>query len=267
MARKKTEKSRVSVKAMLSSRLREIRQEQFGEHGGPELARRMGLPARTWYNYEAGVTVPAEVLLSFIDQTGTNSLWLFNGEGPKYRREMEDRALASMTPIQMIRRGLEKLELTREDDRFQAPAHLPAESLSDFVAIALVPPVELCGPPGTSERAESYILAHRQWLLHPEETVGIRLEDDAMLPILPRGSVVAVDRTVTAPLPLEGKIVAACVDGQPIIRRLEISGRHLILRPDQPTKGHPIITLSQDEGSGSPIVGQVVWSWSRFSDA
>ncbi len=82
----KTPKVRVNVKASLSRRLREVRQELFGEHGGPELARRLGLPARTWYNYETGVTVPAEVLLSFIEQTGTNPTWLLTGEGPKYQR-------------------------------------------------------------------------------------------------------------------------------------------------------------------------------------
>jgi Peptidase S24-like len=266
VARKKTPKSRVTVKAMISSRLREIRQEQFGEHGGPELARRLELPARTWYNYETGVTVPAEVLLSFIDQTGTNPLWLLNGEGPKYRRGMEDQVLSSLTPEQLIRRGLEKLEQQPNDVQVVAPENLPAESLSDFVAVGLVPVTELCRSPGTPAPAESYILAYRQWLPHPKETVSVRVEDDAMHPILPRGSVVAVDRAVTAPRQLHGKIVAACADGRPILRWLEISGRHVILRPNQQTSEHPIIAIEQPEREDSPIAGQVVWSWSRFND-
>jgi len=86
VARKKTSKLRVNVKASLSRRLKEVRQDRFGEHGGPELARRLNLPARTWYNYENGVTVPAEVLLGFIDETGTNPVWLLSGEGSMYRR-------------------------------------------------------------------------------------------------------------------------------------------------------------------------------------
>ena len=89
MARKKTTKVRINIKASLSRRLREIRQEIFGEHGGPELARRLNLPARTWYNYETGVTVPAEVLLSFIDQTSANPTWLLSGcrrEIPTFER-------------------------------------------------------------------------------------------------------------------------------------------------------------------------------------
>src|SRR6478752_6879963 len=100
VARKKTPKTRVNVKASLSKRLREIRQELFGEHGGPELARRLGLPARTWYNYETGVTVPAEVLLGFIEQTGANPIWLLTGEGPRYRRSTDERMLSQLSPVE-----------------------------------------------------------------------------------------------------------------------------------------------------------------------
>ena len=70
----------------VAARLREIRSERYGEHGGPDLAGQLGLPARTWYGYETGVTVPAEVLLDFIELTGANPRWLLTGEGPKYLR-------------------------------------------------------------------------------------------------------------------------------------------------------------------------------------
>ncbi|WP_250847243.1 helix-turn-helix domain-containing protein [Aquisphaera insulae] len=68
----------------IARRLREIRGEKFGERGGLEAARRLGLPVRTWYNYETGVTVPAEVLLAFIELTGVNPEYLLTGKGPKY---------------------------------------------------------------------------------------------------------------------------------------------------------------------------------------
>jgi hypothetical protein len=110
VARKKTAKNLRTVKESLSRRLREIRQELFGKHGGPELARRLGLPARTWYNYETGGTVPAEVLLRFIELTGVNPRWLAHGVGPKYRDRPEDRLISETTPAELIRRGLEELE-------------------------------------------------------------------------------------------------------------------------------------------------------------
>jgi len=260
VARKKTAQSRVDIKQMISQRLREIRQERFGEHGGPELARRLGLPARTWYNYETGVTVPAEVLLSFIDQTGANALWLFSGSGSRYSRGSDARSLADLSPEELIRRGLEKLE--------QRPAaaadELASEVAADFVPVGMIPLGDLAGRTEPAP-ADGYVLAYRHWLPHPGRTVAVRVEDDAMAPILSAGSVVAVDRAVTDAEVLQGKLVAASPEGRPMIRWLEVSGRHLILRPNHLSAEHPMIPVDRDEEPG-PIIGQVVWSWSRFGD-
>ena len=94
MARKKNAPESTAVKSALAARLHAIRVERFGERGGSELARQLGLPVRTWYNYEIGVTVPAEVLLRFLEVTGVEPGWLLNGEGPKYR----ERPPAAVTP-------------------------------------------------------------------------------------------------------------------------------------------------------------------------
>jgi Peptidase S24-like len=266
VARKKTSKVRVNVKAQISSRLREVRQELFGEHGGPELARRLDLPARTWYNYETGVTVPAEVLLGFIDQTGTNPLWLLTGEGPKYRRGLEDMVLSELSPVQLIRRGLEKLEQEPSDIIIAAPDNLPQESISDFVAVNLIPIAELDHRDSRPERVDGHVMAYRKWLPHPRDTVAVRLEDDAMHPILPRGSVVAVDRAINDPQRLQGRLVAAKPEDVVMVRWLDLTGRHLILRPNQPSRDYPLIPIELGGPEPGPIIGQVVWSWSRFSD-
>ena len=265
VARKKTPKLRVNVKASLSRRLREIRQELFGDHGGPELARRLNLPARTWYNYETGVTVPAEVLLTFIDQTGANPVWLLSGEGPKFRRGLTDLSVAELTPIELIRRGLEKLEQEPSDVVIVAPENLPGEFKSDFVAVSLVPIDALARETIEPAAIEGYIMAYRQWLPNPGATVGVRLTDDAMYPILPSGSVVAIDRSKRDIPSLQGRMVAASPEGTPMIRWLDVSGRHLILRPNQPSREHPLVPVEINGHSLDLIIGQVVWSWSRFS--
>ena len=54
----------------LACRLREVRLELYGEHGGPLLAEALEVPARTWAHYESGVTIPGLVLLRFIEATG-----------------------------------------------------------------------------------------------------------------------------------------------------------------------------------------------------
>jgi len=67
----------------LARRLREVRLEMYGEHGGPLLAEALGLPARTWANYESGVTIPGLVLLRFIEVTGVEPHWLLTGESQR----------------------------------------------------------------------------------------------------------------------------------------------------------------------------------------
>jgi hypothetical protein len=265
VARKKTSKVRVSVKASISRRLRDVRQELFGEHGGPELARRLNLPARTWYNYETGVTVPAEVLLSFIDQTSANPVWLLSGEGERYRRAADPASLAELTPVQLIRRGLEKLEQHPPEPSISD--YLSGDPDADFVSVALVPLDSLGSRAIDSLAIDGHVLAYRAWLPHPRQTVAVRLEDEAMFPILPAGSVVAIDLTVNDPQQLQGKMVAARPNGSPLIRWLDLSGRHLIFRPNQTSRDHPLIPLELSDSTPNPILGQIVWSWSCFTSS
>lgn len=72
------------VKQGLAHRIREIREDTFGQHGGPLLADALQLPFRTWLNYEGGCTIPAQTILRFIELTDAHPHWLLTGEGPKY---------------------------------------------------------------------------------------------------------------------------------------------------------------------------------------
>jgi hypothetical protein len=68
----------------LSRRVREIREDRYGEHGQCLLAEALGLPERTWNNYESGVTIPGLVILRLLVLTDANPRWLLMGEGCKY---------------------------------------------------------------------------------------------------------------------------------------------------------------------------------------
>ena len=85
MARRKTLPESVRAKLAIGRTSAAFRSELFGDRGGPEMARRLGIPVRTWYNYEGGVTVPAEVILKIIELTSVEAVWLLHGEGPKFR--------------------------------------------------------------------------------------------------------------------------------------------------------------------------------------
>ena len=79
-----------AVKNDLTWRIREIREELFGEHGGPIVAESLGNPFRTWLNYESGCTIPAPSMLRFIELTKTNPHWLLTGRGDKYLEAARD---------------------------------------------------------------------------------------------------------------------------------------------------------------------------------
>ena len=70
---------------LLASRVREIRLEKFGAAGVASSSQSMNIAARTWEHFENGVTMPAWVLLQFIEITGVDPHWLLTGDGERYR--------------------------------------------------------------------------------------------------------------------------------------------------------------------------------------
>lgn len=74
-----------SIKLELAYRVRIVREELFGELGGPLLAQEIGVPFRIWMNYEEGSTIPAQAILRFMEVTNADPHWLLTGEGEKYR--------------------------------------------------------------------------------------------------------------------------------------------------------------------------------------
>lgn len=74
----------LAIKHDLARRIREVREERFGAHGGPLLAEALQIPFRTWLNYESGCTIPAPSMLRFIELTKASPHWLLTGRGDKY---------------------------------------------------------------------------------------------------------------------------------------------------------------------------------------
>jgi hypothetical protein len=56
----------------------------YGESGVATLAGALAIPARTWMNYEVGVTVPAPVLHASIEETSASPRWLLTGGGERF---------------------------------------------------------------------------------------------------------------------------------------------------------------------------------------
>ena len=69
--------------AVIAERVREIREELYGESGIEVVAQDLSVPPETWLNYERGVIMPANVVLAFLDLTGADPHWLLTGEGER----------------------------------------------------------------------------------------------------------------------------------------------------------------------------------------
>jgi hypothetical protein len=80
----------MSLSELLAGRLRAVRLDRYGEHGGPLLAEALEIPNRTWVCYELGAPIPSLVLLRFIEVVGVEPHWLLTGEGQKYRVRSHD---------------------------------------------------------------------------------------------------------------------------------------------------------------------------------
>jgi hypothetical protein len=72
----------------LAIRLREIREDLYGEYGAQFLADALEIQVETWLNYESGVEMPAHVVLKLIDVARVSPHWLLTGQGDlhDYRR-------------------------------------------------------------------------------------------------------------------------------------------------------------------------------------
>lgn len=246
MARRKNLPESVQVKCQLSERLHLIRNELFGERGGSEMARKLGLPVRTWYNYETGVTVPAEVILRFVELTSVEPLWLLHGRGPKYRTSAQPSPETHHDHDHDSVRGLLRTALQRLEARTQNHVS-SAEPLSDHHASngSLHSPdspheIVLIRVEGTDQTrltdasGPSYMAARRQWLAAERECRCVRVEGDAMAPIVSDNALVAYADTEEPYPALDGQLVVAWIQNQPLVRWFNLSGRYGLLRVQNP---------------------------------
>jgi hypothetical protein len=270
MARRKTLPESVRTKQTLAERLSALRAELFGDRGGPELARRLGLPIRTWYNYEAGVTVPAEVILKIIELTSVEPMWLLHGRGPKYRRPIHEARHDTVTGgapsvESLLRTALELLE-RGEVEPPRVGGRLPkgtpgaggGESAGNSYDAALGTDESAHGPAAKTSGGR-YVASRNEWLDAQRENRCIRVTDDAMAPIVADGAYLAFAKADERLADLDGKIVVAWLDNEPVVRWFHHHGRFALLRAEN-TKTEPSeILIDMDEPNPRRRFRRVLW--------
>jgi len=269
MARRKNQPEAVRTKYHLAERLRQVRTELYGERGGPELARRLGVPIRTWYNYESGVTVPSEVMLRFIELTAVEPLWLLYGRGPKLRSTAPqlDAPVGTASSVQSILRAvLQRLESHSSSGPSQVSS-LPWVVTRNGELVAPVEGATMVraeeedpgGMTSVAENAPAYAFAPCEWLAAQNEGRYLRVEGDAMAPIVLDGAYVAYADAQEDATKLDGKLVVAWVDGNSIVRWFELSGRYALLRAQNPLFEPGITLIDLDSPPDERRIRRILW--------
>lgn len=262
MARRKTLPDLVKTKYSLAERLSRLRAELFGDRGGPELARRLGIPVRTWYNYEAGVTVPAEVVLKIIELTSVEPMWLLHGKGPKFRpRPVDDYELVPSSKRSvgsLLRTALQILEQGEQNKRGRRMRALEADG-DEMVDGMLVEVAEQLQAPLTTSSDPQYVAARAEWLDAERDSRCLRQNGDAMSPIVADGAYFAFAKDEEEPPALDGKLVVAWVDGTPLVRWFQFCGRYALLRAENPGADSPQVLIDLESDGSEYRVRRLLW--------
>jgi hypothetical protein len=266
MARRKTLPESVRAKYSLAERLSSLRAELFGDRGGPELARQLGLPVRTWYNYESGVTVPAEVILKIIELTSVEPMWLLHGMGPKFRTAAAERRDSVFGPKMSVGTLLRTALQMLEQGETAPPTLIISKSSADTTPgddqseVVLLAVDESAGSgPVTRSSGPRYLAAQSEWIDAERECRVIRIEGVAMSPIVADEAYVAFSKLEEDPSELDGKMVVAWVEHQPIVRWFQFCGRYAVLRAENTAAAPGQILVDLEDRASDPRFRRVLW--------
>jgi hypothetical protein len=279
MARRKTLPESVRAKLALAERLAALRSELYGDRGGPEMARRLGIPVRTWYNYEGGVTVPAEVILKIIELTSVEAGWLLHGEGPKFRNARADRssggATSSVTIGALLRTALQLLEkgdsswttLRGGTEGADQPGRLAPEQDPILAGFDTRPPrdlgieraLEVEGTLRPTEEGLRALHARREWLAAQRDNRCVSVNGDSMAPIVADGASVAYAKNEEDPPQLDGKLVVAWLEDQPVVRWFQHCDRFALLRAQNPSTVPQQVLVDLEDPKQRPRFRRVLW--------
>ncbi len=266
MARIKNSPEVVQKKYSLAERLRVLRVEKYGERGGPELARQLGVPIRTWYNYESGITVPAEVVLRLVELTGVEPLWLLNGQGDSGVSKLGDQSTNCAQPARFTSAESHLREALRQlESRLEVDGATPRRQRSPDAVNGKHQETD------TSEHATGFggtncpnpdgqrsAVSHRAW---GEEEVAlcVRVFGEDMAPVLGDGAYVAFSELAVDPIELHSKLVVAWIQGKPIVRWYQFAGSHAILVAENLTAAPTSILVPLVRESEHDKIRRVLW--------
>jgi len=264
-------------------RLSSIREEAFGKSGRSAFARTLGIPLTSYLNFEHGRVPPVDVLVKMVAVTRVNPRWLVHGKGPQRLPEgaevppIEDAASLVADLLEENARLKEELRATKRETH-PAVLVVPADvdpkawlaeqgrvqaAADEYVAVPVLSGANAATPSENVFEAEKdgWAVCPRSAISHPKATFAFRMQDDAMAPAIPEGSIVAIDCSVRGPerLVKSGGLAAIRVSRSGCtIRRVEKADQHWLFLPANPSEENKAVVWSASGGTECPVIGVVV---------
>lgn len=267
----------------ISDRVLKVITPKMGKRGKAAFARKIGVTPQTLEHYLKNRGVPgAEVLSKIARECNVSLRWLTTGERDPVedvRAHHTEKNAQQADIAQEVYDALSKIPGLREklvrpsghplvaniiDITRQVSEKLRATHPEDFVSIPLLADAAAAGPAAVVDErdVEDYVVMYRDWVPHPAQTKCLRVKGDSMHPVLPSGSLVAVDATMREPRDLNGAIVAALVDDAVVVKWLRATERGVVLVSEN-REFEPIV-IDGGEHVSNPVIGKVIWSLAKW---
>ena len=267
-----------------ADRLRAIREDAYGERGKSAFARAVGIPITSYENYEQGRLPTMDIVVKMMAATRVNPRWLFHGKGPQYLNKDTDLPPAE-DAVSLIADLLQEKQRLKEDLKRAGQGQKPAVQVipvgmnprkwlaergrieieaEKHVAVPILRPEILVRRPRNvlDLESEGWLLCPRSAIKHPKTTAAFEVEDNGMLPTIPKGSLAVVDYFIQDPHRIykgRNRLVAVRTkDGSCVVRLLEKAEKHWLAVPTTPSQKNQPTAWLQEGKAGCPTVGKVV---------
>jgi SOS-response transcriptional repressor LexA len=136
------------------------------------------------------------------------------------------------------------------------------ESRENYVILRLLSDSAAAEPPSSINEndIEGYAVTYRSWCKNPEMTTCVRVHGSSMSPLLPDGSIVAINHQERNPEKLKGKIVAALIDDGVTVKYFDYTETHFIFYPEN----KQFTPIFLEKGQENVIIGKIDWFWGRL---
>jgi len=223
---------------LFAKRIREIR-DRFFDGNNVRFAETIGAKEASVRSWITGRSVPGGLYLAQICVIlNVSPAWLLTGRGqvvadPLPIPDLKIVARAS-SALKQTQRLLRAVPILSDPAAAGDPRNINDNDIEDFAVI------------------------YDHW--HGREQRALRIKGESMSPLLHDGDIVGIDISLSNdPRELNGRIVSArCADGV-VIKRLTLSGSHVVLLSENPDFPPLVFDVQHDA-----IIGPVIWAWHKF---